>query len=102
MVFIDTKSGKIEVKIPRNTADSAETYTLTLKSQGTNQTYTFSGLTDSGISEDYLTFSVNFNRVKEGEYEYSVGVEKGLIQIGKISHTATAYTDTREYIEYQG
>ena len=102
MVFIDTKSGKIQIKIPKNTANSAETYTLFLKSQATNQQYTFSGLTDEGGYEDYLTFSINFNKVKAGEYEYSVGVEKGLVQVGKISHTATSYTETTEYIEYQG
>ncbi len=102
MVFIDTKSGRIEIKLPKNTANSAETYTLSLKSQATNQQYSFTGLTDTGGFEDYLTFSVNFNKVKTGEYEYSVGVEKGLIQVGKISHTVTAYTEDREYIEYNG
>lgn len=102
MIFIDRKSAKSKLFIPKNTENSSESYDLILKSQGTGKEISFTGLTDSGVSDDYLVFEINTTSIPNGEYEIKCGVEKGLIQVGKISHTSTAYTDTREYIEYQG
>lgn len=101
MIFIDNKSSEVSLKIPKNNSNFVSSYTMVLKSQATNQSYSFSGLTDASGLTDYYTFSINFNEVKKGEYEYSIGEDKGLIQIGKISHTHSAYTKDNTYIEYK-
>lgn len=101
MLFIDNKTSQISVKMPKNNSDLLSSYTLELKSQATNQSYSFSGLTDASGYTDYYTFSINFSDVKNGEYEYRIGKDKGLIQIGKISHTHTSYKKDNTFIEYK-
>lgn len=100
MIFIDNKTTPISLKIPKNNSEFKENYTMELQSQATNQKYTFSGLTDASGLTDYYSFTIDFNSVKNGEYEYKIGEDKGLIQIGKISHTISAYTKDNTYIEY--
>lgn len=101
MLFIDNKSSEISLKIPKNNSNLLSSYTMELKSQATNQSYSFSGLTDASTLTDYYTFSIDFSGVKNGEYEYKIGEDKGLIQIGKISHTNTSYNKEETFIEYK-
>lgn len=102
MIYIHNTSATTVVIIPKNTANSAETYDFVVKSQGTGQEYAFTGLTDLSGFTDYLVFNIDSTEMAEGEYEYSCGIEKGVLRVGNIPHSVSAYTDDREYIEYQG
>lgn len=101
MLYIAHTSEETTVILPKNTANSAETYDFIIKSQGTGQEYAFTGLTDLSGFTDYLVFSIDSTGIKDGEYEYSCGIEKGVLRVGDIPHNATAFTDDRTYIEYQ-
>lgn len=100
MIFIANK-GEVEVKIPRTSNKIQETYNILIESQATNQAYTFEDVVDTTSLRDYYTFTLDLSEIPDGEYEYNVSnLCEGLIQIGEISHTISAYTQNNEYKEY--
>lgn len=88
------------IKIPKNNYNFLESYTLSLKSQATNKRYSFEVEDISGLT-DYYTFQVDFSNVQDGEYEYSVSTDRGLVQIGLRTASVSAYTVNKAYKEYK-
>ena len=102
MLYITEKSANTTVILPRNSVESAETYEFSLKSQATAQSYSFSGLTDMSGLTDYLVLEIDSTSVPDGEYEYSCGIEKGVIRVGKITpKPSESYESERKYQYYQ-
>lgn len=99
VIYITSKSEHTQVIIPRNTEEIAETYDIVLKSHN-GQTYSFTGLTDGGTYRYYMIFDIDTTSIPEGEYELTCGIEKGIVRVGEYTHTESAYTDNRTYIEY--
>lgn len=99
MVFVEDKTLEVELKFPKNNYDFPESYTISLKSQATNQTYEFEAV-DIGELRDYYIFKLDLSEVRDGEYEYKIGSDKGVMQIGNRQSAYTGYTDNRTYIEY--
>lgn len=100
MIFIEDKLHINPIKFPKNFTKSEQIYTISLISRGTNQTYQFEAA-DEGTFKDYYVFSIDFSGCKNGEFEYSIGENKGLIQIGEIKHTAEEYKKDEVFIEYR-
>lgn len=102
MLYITEKSANTTVILPRNSVESAETYEFALKSQATAQSYSFSGLTDMSGLTDYLVLEIDSTSVPDGEYEYSCGIEKGVIRVGAITpKPSESYEAERKYQYYQ-
>ena len=102
MIYISTKSEKSLIILPKNTANSAETYDFVIKSQATAQEYSFTGLTDLSGLTDYLAFEIDSTGIQDGEYEYICGIEKGVLRVGKLTHTNSTYKTERKYTYYNG
>lgn len=100
MLFIDDKKVENLVKIPKNNYNFLEEYVLRLKSQATNKEYSFEVEDLSGLT-DYYVFNLDFSTVQDGEYEYSVSTDKGLIQIGPRTSSLSAYTINNTYKQYK-
>lgn len=102
MIYVSRKSEHSTVILPKNTANSAETYDFVIKSQATAQEYSFSGLTDLSGLTDYLAFEIDSTGIQDGEYEYSCGIEKGVLRVGKITpKPSESYESERKYQYYQ-
>ena len=85
MINIDDKAIIQPIYFPRTVNVNYETYDLTLISEITNKSYSFSGLTDESNSKNYFKFLVDFSQVDDGEYNFSISdVSSGLIRIGQI------------------
>lgn len=102
MIYVSRKSEHSTVILPKNTANSAETYDFVIKSQATAQQYSFTGLTDLSGLTDYLAFEIDSTGIQDGEYEYTCGIEKGVIRVGKITpKPSESYESERKYQYYQ-
>lgn len=102
MIFIDDKTSELSIKFPKNNYKFLTGYTLELVSQATNQVYVFTGLTDASGMTDYYTFNIDFSEVDNGEYEYKIGCDRGLIQIGNLAQGYTSYNNAdKTFIEYK-
>lgn len=102
MIYVSSKSEHSTVILPKNTANSAETYDFVIKSQATAQSYSFSGLTDMSGLTDYIVLEIDSTSVPDGEYEYSCGIEKGVIRVGAITpKPSESYEAERKYQYYQ-
>ena len=103
MIYISSKSEHSTVILPKNTANSAETYDFVIKSQATAQQYSFTGLTDLSGLTDYLAFEIDSTGIQDGEYEYTCGsIEKGILRVGDIKHTNNTYKTEKKYKYYNG
>lgn len=107
MNFISEKYIEIPVKFPKNCVDYFEKYDIVLRNKRSNVNFAFQNYIDVSGLADYYVFSISFNAVPDGEYEYeilgdgdkSVGA-KGLIQIGERIISVDAYEAEETHIEY--
>ena len=101
MIEIKEKVEQV-VYFPKNSNEALEIYSLELHSELTQNSYTFS-VVDSGNSNRYYKFTVDFSDVDDGEYNYSIsGRDTGLIRIGEIyqNYSVTSFDDDVEVIQY--
>ena len=86
MVKVDDKAFIQHIYFPKSVNVEYDTYVLTLTSEVTQNTFTFSGLTDESKSKNYFKFLVDFSQLDDGEYSYSISdVATGLLTIGEIA-----------------
>lgn len=98
MVLISEKTSAVTAYFPRISSEIAENYVLTLKRGGKTK-----ALTAATVNElnDYRQLTLDFSKVKDGEYEYSLNTgETGLLRVEKITNAVTAYTKNEEYTYY--
>ena len=101
MIEIKEKVEQV-VYFPKNSNEVLEIYSLELHSELTQKSYTFS-VVDSGNSNRYYKFTVDFSDVNDGEYNYSIsGIDTGLIRIGEINkeYSVSSFDDDVEVIQY--
>ena len=101
MIEIKEKVEQV-IYFPKNSNEVLEIYSLELHSELTQKSYTFS-VVDSGNSNRYYKFTVDFSDVDDGEYNYSIsGIDTGLIRIGEINkeYSVSSFDDDVEVIQY--
>jgi len=49
---------------------------------------------------DYYVFHVDFSDIKDGEYTYIAGSDKGIIRIGDYNEQHVSYTSDNKNIQY--
>jgi hypothetical protein len=108
MIIVSNKNIENSVYFPQNIyTDNTDMYKLILFDRGTNNQYTFENLDDKHLVQfDFYTFFINFSKLPEGEYEYTIfdsnekTVGKGLIRLNMLEQEDIIYNDNRTYIAY--
>ena len=85
MILIFNKTSQKEIIIPCNLPKpvepvvTLELYPVSITTREYDKIYSFD-LTDISTSDYFYEFEVSFNDVPDGEYEYQIGGERGLIR----------------------
>lgn len=105
MVIVKNKKLPTTLYPPKTTTKSVKELTLKLHSISSNSDYTFP-VDDTGALRDYYEVDVDFSAIPDGEYEYSIGCDSGLLIIGeykeKRKEQNRQYNETTQYRQYQG
>ena len=86
MILIFNKTSQKEIIIPCNLPKpvepvvTLELYPESITTKEYSKIYTFE-LTDISTSDYFYKFEVSFDNVPDGEYEYQIGEDRGLIRI---------------------
>ncbi len=108
MVIISDKSSAPTTIYPmRTTTSTVNELTLRLHSISSNTDYTFP-VDDTGALRDYYEIEVDFSAIPDGEYEYSIGQDCGLMWIGEYNEKRQRQNkqyingETTQYKQYDG
>lgn len=105
MIIIKNNSRENKVFFPKNSTNSDKHLILRLHSLVENRDYTFE-VDDIMDMRDYYCVLITLNNVPEGEYEYVINDEKGLMIIGDYKEerkeSTIKYNREIEYIQYGG
>ena len=82
MIIIDNISEQITVKLPNNLVKSSKPI-LHLKNTETKKEYDIE-LYDESTSDLWYVSVVDFSGLTNGEYEYEIDGNKGLLRIGEV------------------
>lgn len=82
MIIISDKTGEISVKIPNNLKKTNETTKIILRNTETKKLYEID-FEDESENDHYFIFNLDISNLSKGEYEYSIGDNKGLLRIGE-------------------
>ena len=86
MILIFNKTSQKEIIIPCNLPKpvepvvTLELYPESITTKEYSKIYTFV-LTDISTSDYFYKFEISFDNVPDGEYEYQIGEDRGLIRI---------------------
>ena len=86
MILIFNKTSQKEIIIPCNLPKpvepvvTLELYPESITTREYSKIYTFE-LTDISTSDYFYKFEISFDNVPDGEYEYQIGEDRGLIRI---------------------
>ena len=86
MILIFNKTSQKEIIIPCNLPKpvepvvTLELYPESITTKEYSKIYTFE-LTDISTSDYFYKFETSFDNVPDGEYEYQIGEDRGLIRI---------------------
>ena len=86
MILIFNKTSQKEIIIPCNLPKpveqvvTLELYPESITTREYSKIYTFN-LTDISTSDYFYKFEISFDNVPDGEYEYQIGEDRGLIRI---------------------
>lgn len=86
MILIFNKTSQKEIIIPCNLPKpvepvvTLELYPESITTKEYSKIYTFN-LTDISTSDYFYKFEISFDNVPDGEYEYQIGEDRGLIRI---------------------
>ena len=109
MIEINDKSIVQFVYFPKSNKTNSASYDVEIHSELTQITESFTGLTNESNSNTYYKFKVDFSKVLDGEYNYSIKdsennvVSTGLIRIGEINNSmpeGASYDVVDEVIQY--
>jgi len=98
MIIID-KNIENTVKIPVNTGKTEGQHTLTLYSTVNKKTVNII-FTDTSLSPFFYVFNYTFSDFADGEYEYEVEGNNGIMRIGE-SQTNTIYNTEISFKQYE-
>lgn len=104
MVIVKNKKLPVTIYPPKTTTRSAKELLLTLHSISSNSDFTFP-VTDTGKWRDYYEVDVDFRLTQDGEYEYRIGCDNGLLVIGdykeKRKQENKQYDGETKYYQYE-
>jgi hypothetical protein len=106
MVLVKNKADSpTTIYPPKTVTKSVKELTLTLHSISSNTDYTFP-VDDTGALRDYYEIEVDFSAMPDGEYQYTIGCDSGLLVIGdykeKRKEQNKQYDAETKYYQYQG
>ena len=99
MVIIDNISEQITVKIPNNLVKSSKPI-LHLKNTETKKEYDIE-IADESTSELWYVSVVDFSNLTNGEYEYEIDNNLGLLRIGEVMNKKV-YDNNITFKAYNG
>ena len=99
MVIINNISEQITVKLPNNLVKSSKPI-LHLKNTETKKEYDIE-LEDTSTSELWYVSVVDFSGLTNGEYEYEIDGNKGLLRIGEVMNKKV-YDKEITFKSYEG
>lgn len=99
MVIINNISGQITVKLPNNLVKSSNPI-LHLKNTETKKEYDIE-LYDESTSDLWYVSVVDFSGLTNGEYEYEIDGNKGLLRIGEVMNKKI-YDNNITFKSYNG
>lgn len=108
MVIVkDKRSTPTTIHPMRTTTSTVRELTLRLHSISSNTDYTFP-VDDTGALRDYYEVEVDFSAIPDGEYEYCIGCDSGLLWIGEynekrhIQNKQYINGENTQYRQYEG
>lgn len=108
MVLVKNKAeSPTTIYPPKTTTKSVKELTLRLHSISSNTDYTFP-VDDTGALRDYYEVEVDFSAMPDGEYQYTIGQDSGLLVIGdykekrKEENKQYINGENTQYYQYQG
>ena len=99
MIIIDNISAQITVKLPNNLVKSSKPI-LHLKNTETKKEYDIE-LYDESTSDLWYVSVVDFSGLTNGEYEYEIHGNKGLLRIGEVMNKKI-YDNNITFKSYNG
>ena len=99
MIIIDNKSEQITVKFPSNLTKSSKPI-LHLKNTETKKEYDIE-LYDESTSDLWYVSVVDFSGLTNGEYEYEIDGNRGLLRIGEVMNKKV-YDKEITFKSYEG
>lgn len=99
MILVKTK-GKTQLYFPKN-SNSDALVDLYLKGTTSNEEYCFENLKDIGLMGNYYQLEVDLSDVKDGEYEYRLPNEIGLMMIGNLNNNNKQFVSETKIKEYE-
>ena len=99
MVIINNISEQITVKLPNNLVKSSKPI-LHLKNTETKKEYDIE-LEDTSTSELWYVSVIDFSGLTNGEYEYEIDGNKGLLRIGEVMNKKV-YDKEITFKSYEG
>lgn len=101
MIIIKNKGkGRQIVYFPKNSNTDA-LVDLYLKNCLTNEEYCFEGLKDIGLMGNYYQLEVDLSSVEDGEFEYRLPNEIGLLRLGNLRPDKISYEAEKTIKEYK-
>lgn len=105
VIISDNSSAPTTIYPMRTTTSTVKELTLRLHSISSNTDYTFP-VDDTWALRDYYEIEVDFSAIPDGEYEYSIGQDSGLLIVGdykeKRQEQNRQYNETTQYRQYEG
>lgn len=99
MIVITDKNIENSVKIPVNTGKTEGQHTLTLFSTVSKNTVDIT-FTDTSLSPFFYAFYYTFSEFANGEYEYEVDGNTGMLRIGE-NQAKTIYNNEISFKQYE-
>lgn len=91
---------------PKTTTRYVKELTLTLHSMSSNSDFSFQVDNANMALRDYYEIEVDFSAIPDGEYQYNIGCDSGLLIIGeykeKRQEQNRQYNETTQYRQYEG
>lgn len=99
MIIIDNISAQITVKLPSNLTKSSKPI-LHLKNTETKKEYDIE-LYDESTSDLWYVSLVDFSNLTNGEYEYEIDGNRGILRIGEVMNKKV-YDNNITFKSYNG
>ena len=108
MLLVKNKAeSPITLYPPKTTTKSVKELTLKLHSISSNSDFSFP-VVDTGNWRDYYEIEVDFSAIPDGEYEYRIGCDRGLLIIGEYNEKRHIHNkqyingENTQYRQYEG
>lgn len=107
MVLVKNKAeSPTTIYLPKTVTKSVKELTLRLHSISSNSDYSFPVDNENMELRDYYQVTVDLSAMPDGEYQYTIGCDSGLLVIGdykeKRKQENKQYDAETKYYQYQG